>query len=385
MGSKVAAILAWFSTLILYPSMATGASEYPRDLSELSTINLPEPGTAIATEMYDLHMFIMWVCVVIFIGVFGTMFYSVLNHRKSKGYKAANFHHSTTVEIIWTVIPFLILIAMGYPATQTVIDMKDTSTPDVTIKATGYQWMWGYDYLQGEGEGISFLSKIATPREQIRNKAPKDDNYLLEVDNRVVVPVGKKIRILTTANDVIHAWSVQALGVKQDAIPGFIRDAWFRADKTGIYRGVCSELCGKEHAFMPIVVEAMEPEKYSQWVNAQQKKSEEAVVDVNKEFSMDELKTQGEKVYAGVCAACHQANGKGIAGTFPGLDGSKITNGPKAEHIKMVVNGKEGTAMAAFKHLSDVDIAAVVTYERNAWGNTTGDVVQPSEIKAFRN
>lgn len=385
MGSKVAAILAWFSTLILYPSMATGASEYPRDLSELSTINLPEPGTAIATEMYDLHMFIMWVCVVIFIGVFGTMFYSVLNHRKSKGYKAANFHHSTTVEIIWTVIPFLILIAMGYPATQTVIDMKDTSTPDVTIKATGYQWMWGYDYLQGEGEGISFLSKIATPREQIRNKAPKDDNYLLEVDNRVVVPVGKKIRILTTANDVIHAWSVQALGVKQDAIPGFIRDTWFKAEKTGVYRGYCSELCGKEHAFMPIVVEAMEPEKYSQWVASQQKKSEEAVVDVNKEFSMDELKAQGEKVYAGVCAACHQANGKGIAGTFPGLDGSKITNGPKAEHIKMVVNGKEGTAMAAFKHLSDVDIAAVVTYERNAWGNTTGDVVQPSEIKAFRN
>jgi cytochrome c oxidase subunit 2 len=385
MGSKVAAILAWFSALILYQSMATGASEYPRDLSELSTINLPEPATAIATEMYDLHVFIMWVCVVIFIGVFGTMFYSVLNHRKSKGYKAANFHHSTTVEIIWTVIPFLILIAMGYPATQTVIDMKDTSTPDITIKATGYQWMWGYDYLKGEGEGISFLSKIATPREQIRNKSPKDDNYLLEVDNRVVVPVGKKIRILTTANDVIHAWSVQALGVKQDAIPGFIRDAWFRAEKTGVYRGYCSELCGKEHAFMPIVVEAMEPEKYSQWVNAQQKISEEAVVDVNKEFSMDELKAQGEKVYAGVCAACHQANGKGIPGTFPGLDGSKITNGPKAEHIKMVVNGKAGTAMAAFKHLSDVDIAAVVTYERNAWGNSTGDMVQPSEIKEFRN
>lgn len=384
MGSKVAAILTWFSTLILFPGIAAGASEYP-DHQELSLINLPEPGNEIATEMYDLHMFIMWVCVFIFIGVFGTMFYSVLNHRKSKGYKAANFHHSTTVEVIWTVIPFLILIAMGYPATQTVIDMKDTSTPDITIKATGYQWMWGYDYLKGEGEGISFLSQMSTPREQIRNKAPKGKNYLLEVDNNVVVPVGKKIRILTTANDVIHAWSVQALGVKQDAIPGFIRDTWFRAEKTGIYRGVCSELCGKEHAFMPIVVEAMEPEKYSQWVAAQQKKSEEAVIDVNKEFSMDELKTQGEKVYARVCAACHQANGKGIAGTFPGLDGSKITNGPKEEHIKMVVNGKEGTAMAAFKHLSDVDIAAVVTYERNAWGNTTGDVVQPSEIKAFRN
>lgn len=379
MGSKVKATLVWISTLILYPNMVAGASE------ELSKINLPTPETAIAASMYDLHMFVMWVCLAIFIGVFGTMLYSVINHRKSKGYKAANFHHSTTVEVIWTVIPFIILIAMGYPATQTVIDMKDTATPDITIKATGYQWMWGYDYLQGEGEGIKFLSKMSTPSEQIRNNSPKGENYLLEVDNNVVVPVGKKIRILTTANDVIHAWSVQAFGVKQDAIPGFIRDAWFKAERPGIYRGQCSELCGKEHGFMPIVVEVMEPEKYSQWVIAQKEKSVEAVVDVNKEFSMDELKAQGEKIYAGTCAACHQANGKGIPGAFPGLDGSKITNGPKVDHIKMVVNGKAGTAMAAFKHLSDVDIAAVVTYERNAWGNTTGDIVQPSEIKEFRN
>jgi cytochrome c oxidase subunit 2 len=335
--------------------------------------------------MYDLHIFIMWVCVVIFIGVFGTQLYSIINHRKSKGYKAANFHHSTTVEVIWTVIPFMILIAMGYPATKTVIDMKDTSTPDITIKATGYQWQWGYDYLTGEGEGISFFSKMSTPREQIRNEAPKGENYMMEVDNNMVVPVGKKIRILTTANDVIHAWSVQQLGVKQDAIPGFIRDAWFKAEQPGIYRGVCSELCGKEHAFMPIVVEVMEQEKYSQWVASQQQESAETAVDVNKEFTMDELKAKGEKVYAGMCAACHQANGKGIPGTFPGLDGSKITTGPKADHIKMVVNGKAGTAMAAFKHLSDVDIAAVVTYERNAWGNSTGEIVQPSEIKEFRN
>ena len=378
MSSKVAVILAWISTFILYPGIAAGASE-------LSKINLPEPATKIATEMYDLHMFVMYVCVVIFFGVFGTMLYSVLKHRKSVGYKAANFHHSTTVEVIWTTIPFIILITMGYPATKTIIAMKDTSTPEITIKATGYQWQWGYDYLTGEGEGISFYSKISTPREQIRNEAPKGENYLLEVDNNVVVPVGKKIRILTTANDVIHAWSVQALGVKQDAIPGFIRDAWFKAERTGIYRGVCSELCGKEHAFMPIVVEVVEPEKYSQWVVAQNKKSEETAVDVNKEFTMDELKAQGEKVYAGTCVACHQVTGKGIPGTFPGLDGSKITNGPKAEHIKMVVNGKAGTAMVAFKHLSDVDIAAVVTYERNSWGNKTGDVVQPSEIKEFRN
>ena len=377
MGSKVTAILVWVSTLILYPSMAAA--------EKLSVINLPAPKTQIATEMYDLHMYVMYISVVIFIGVFGTMLYSVIVHRKSKGFKAANFHHSTTVEIIWTAIPFFILIAMAYPATQTIVDMKDTSTPDITIKATGYQWMWGYDYLQGEGEGINFLSKMSTPREQIRNEATKGENYIMEVDNNVVVPVGKKVRVLLTSNDVIHAWSVQQLGVKQDAIPGFIRDAWFKAEKPGIYRGVCSELCGKEHAFMPIVVEVLAQEEYSKWVAGQKQESAEPVVDVNKEFTMDELKATGEKVYAGNCAACHQANGKGISGTFPGLDGSKIAVGPKVGHIKMVLNGKAGSAMAAFKHLSDVDIAAVVTYERNAWGNTTGDLVQPSEIKAFRN
>ncbi len=375
MGSKVAITLAWFSTLILYPGIATSASK----------INLPAPQSSIAAEMYDLHTMLLWICLVIFVGVLGVMFYSVLKHRKSVGHKAANFHHSTTAEVIWTVIPFFILIAMGYPATQTIIAMKDTTNPDITIKATGYQWQWGYDYLKGEGEGISFYSKMSTPREQIRNEAPKGEHYLLEVDNNMVVPVGKKIRMLFTASDVIHAWSVQELGVKQDAIPGFIRDAWFKADRPGIFRGQCSELCGKEHAFMPIIVEAVEPAKYALWVTAQKKKSVAAVVDVNKVFTMDELKTQGEKVYAGTCAACHQPNGKGIPGTFPALDGSKITNGPKEEHIKMVVNGKAGTAMVAFKHLSDVDIAAVITYQRNAWGNTTGDVVQPSEINKLRN
>lgn len=375
MGSKVTAMLAGTSALTLYSGMVAGSYQ----------LNLPAPQSRIAAEMYDLHTLVMWICVVIFIGVFGVMLYSLLKHRKSLGYKAANFHHSTTAEIIWTTIPFIILIGMAYPATQTIIDMKDTSDPDITIKVTGYQWQWGYDYLRGEGEGISFYSKLSTPREQINNEAPKGEYYLLEVDNNVVVPVGKKIRLLLTAGDVIHAWSVQELGVKQDAVPGFIHDTWFRADRPGIFRGQCSELCGKEHAFMPIVVEAMEPTKYAQWVTAQKKKSAAAVVDVNKVFTMDELKAQGEKVYAGTCVACHQANGKGIPGTFPGLDGSKITNGPKAEHIKMVMDGKAGTAMVAFRHMSDVDIAAVITYERNAWSNTTGDLVQPSEINEFRN
>jgi cytochrome c oxidase subunit 2 len=377
MSSKVTAALAGALTLAMYSGLGMAAAD-PYQL------NLPEPQTIIARQIYDQHTLALWICLVIFIGVFGTMFYSVLKHRKDAGYKAANFHHSTTVEIIWTIIPFFILIGMAYPATKTIIAMKDTSSPDITIKTTGYQWKWGYDYITGEGEGISFLSALSTPRAQQENKETKGENYLLEVDNPLVVPTGKKIRILLTANDVIHAWWVPALGAKQDAIPGFIRDTWFTVDKPGTYRGQCAELCGKEHGFMPIVVEALEPEKYAQWVAEQKKKTAVAAVDVNKTFTLDELKAEGEKVYGGNCVACHQANGKGIPGTFAALDGSKIATGPKSEHINIVMNGKTGTAMAAFKHLSDVQIAAVVTYERNAWGNTTGDVVQPSEINELR-
>ncbi|MEO6823978.1 MAG: cytochrome c oxidase subunit II [Nitrosospira sp.] len=377
MSSKATVALVGVFTLALYSGLSMAAAD-PYQL------NLQQPQSIIAQQTYDQHTMVMWICVVIFVGVFGTMFYSVLKHRKDAGYKAANFHHSTTVEIIWTIIPFFILIGMAYPATKTIIAMKDTSSPDITIKATGYQWKWGYDYLIGEGEGISFLSALSTPRAQRENREPKGENYLLEVDNPVVVPVGKKVRVLLTANDVLHAWWVPAFGVKQDAIPGFIRDVWFTAEKTGTYRGQCAELCGKEHGFMPIVIEVVEPEKYTQWVAAQTKKSAATTVDVNKVFTIEELKAEGEKVYAGNCVACHQLNGKGIPGTFAALDGSKIANGPKAEHLNIVMNGKTGTAMAPFKHLSDVQIAAVVTYERNAWGNTTGDVVQPSEINDLR-
>jgi len=376
MSSKASTIL-WGLVAALYSGLALAAAD-PHQL------NLPEPQSPIARQIYDQHTMLLWICLVIFIGVFGVMFYSVFKHRKSLGYKAANFHHSTTVEIIWTIIPFFILIGMAYPATKTVIAMKDTSSPDITIKATGYQWKWGYDYLTGEGEGISFLSALATPKAQIENAQPKGENYLLEVDNPVVVPVGKKVRVLLTANDVIHAWWVPALGAKQDAIPGFVRDIWFTADNPGTYRGQCAELCGKEHGFMPIVVEAVEPAKYAQWVADQKKKTAATTVDANKVFTADELKAEGEKVYGANCVACHQANGKGVPGTFPPLEGSKLANGPKADHINIVVNGKTGTAMSAFKHLSDVQIAAVVTYERNSWGNTAGDVVQPSEINEFR-
>lgn len=268
MRNKSVATLAGVAALAFYSSLAVG-----------SKYNFPEPQSIIAKDIYDQHIMLLWICLAIFVAVFGVMFYSILKHRKSLGYKAANFHHSTTVEVIWTVIPVLILVAMAWPATKTVIAMKDTSSPDMTIKATGYQWMWGYDYLQGEGEGISFYSKLATPKSQIENRDAKGENYLLEVDNHVVVPVGKKVRVILTANDVLHAWWVPALGVKQDAIPGFIRDTWFTADEPGIYRGQCAELCGKDHGYMPIVVEVLEEDAYTQW--ASEKLAEAAADKVN--------------------------------------------------------------------------------------------------------
>ncbi|HXC39347.1 MAG TPA: cytochrome c oxidase subunit II, partial [Burkholderiales bacterium] len=283
------------------------------------------------------------------------------------------------------VIPLLILVVIAWPATRAVIAQKDTANSDMTIKVTGYQWKWGYDYIKGEGEGISFLSQLATPRDQIEGAAPKGEHYLLETDNHLVVPINKKIRILTTASDVIHAWFVPAFGVKQDAIPGFVRDTWFKAEQEGTFRGQCAELCGKDHGFMPIVVEVVSAEKYTAWVAEQKKAMAAAADDPNKKWELADLKARGEKVYAANCTACHQANGKGIPGSFPALDGSKLVTGPAADHINRVLNGKPGTAMAAFgKQLSDTDIAAVVTYERNNWGNKTGTVVQPSDVKAAR-
>jgi cytochrome c oxidase subunit 2 len=372
MTSKLARFFAAVTAFLAHGVQA--ASQY----------NLQPPQSVIAREIYDLHTLIMWIILVIFVVVFGAMTYAIVKHRKSVGHKAEQFHENTTVEIIWTVIPFLILIGMAWPATKTVISMKDTSNPDITIKATGYQWKWGYDYLQ---EGISFYSSLATPRDQIEGTAKKGEHYLLEVDNPVVVPVGKKVRIITTANDVIHAWWVPALGIKQDAIPGFVRDTWFRADTPGTYRGQCAELCGKDHGFMPIVVEAVSQEKYDNWVKerkAQIKKVAAADAAPDKKWTLDELKARGEKVYATNCVACHQANGMGMPPAFPPLSGSKVAAGPKEPHIDIVLNGKQGTAMAPFKNLSDVEIAAVVTYERNAWNNKAGDAVSPDDVKARR-
>ena len=350
--------------------------------------NLQPPQSVIANEIYDLHTLIMWIIFAIFVLVFGVMTVAIIKHRKSVGHQAEQFHENTTVEVIWTVVPFLILIGMAYPATKTVVAMKDTTNPDITIKATGYQWKWGYDYLE---DGVSFYSNLATPRDQIdghnNDARTKNATYLLEVDNPVVVPVGKKVRIITTANDVIHSWWIPALGVKQDAIPGFVRDTWFRADRIGVYRGQCAELCGKDHGFMPIVVEVVEPEKYKQWVAATKQKAgavtAAAAADPAKQWTMEELRGQGEKVYAANCVACHQANGMGVPNTFPALSGSKIATGAVADHINIVLNGKPGTAMASFKHLSDVEIASVITYERNSWNNK-GDMVAPGDIKAAR-
>jgi cytochrome c oxidase subunit 2 len=357
-------------------------------------LNLQAPVTGIGAEIYSLHNWMMIVCLVIFIGVFGVMFYSVFKHRKSLGHKAATFHESTAVEIAWTIVPFLIVIGMALPATKTVVAMKDTSNADLTIKATGMQWKWGYDYLKGEGEGISFLSNLSTPRAQVGSPgvAPTEkrgENYLLEVDNELVVPAGKKVRLVLTANDVIHSWTIPAFAVKQDAIPGFVRDAWFRAETPGVYRGNCVELCGKDHAFMPIVVRVLAPAEYTAWVETRKKEMAALADDPNKVFTIDELKTRGEKVYSTNCVACHQANGRGVPNAFASLDGSAVVNGAKAEQISVVLNGKHSgkfpSAMPAWKQLSDTEIASVITYTRNSWSNKAAEnIVQPAEVMAAR-
>jgi cytochrome c oxidase subunit 2 len=365
----------WLLSLLAAPLAAPGAAFAAREF------NLQPPVTPIARQMYDLHSFIFWICVAIFIVVFGVMFYSIYRHRKSVGHKAAQFHESTTVEIIWTVIPFLILLFMVFPATKTILAMKDTSAPDMTIKVTGYQWKWGYDYLQ---DGFGYYSNLSTPLAQIENREPKGEHYLLEVDNPLVVPVDTKVRVLITAGDVLHAWWVPAFGVKQDAIPGFVRDAWFKVDKVGLYRGQCAELCGKEHGFMPIVVDVKSKDDYAKWADEQKKKSGGAADDPNHVWDQAELMARGGAVYNANCVACHQANGKGVPGAFPALDGSKIVNGPRAGQIAIVLNGKPGTPMPPWTQLSNPDLAAVITYTRNSWGNKTGDVLQPAEIKAAR-
>ena len=348
-------------------------------------LNLHPPVTKIAAEQVWLHWFMLIICSVIFVAVFGVMFYSIWKHRKSVGHKAANFHESVKVEIAWTVVPFIIVILMALPATKAVVASKDTSNAELTIKVTGYQWKWGYDYIKGEGEGISFVSTLDNAQREMSNsgKPTPTDDYLLKVDNPLVVPVDKKIRIITTSNDVIHSFAVNSFGIKQDAIPGFVRDTWFRAEKTGDYHGQCQELCGKEHAYMPIHVKVLSAEDYTAWVAAESKKLAAKQDDPSKVWTLAELTQKGEKVYAANCAACHQPNGKG-AGPIKPLDGSAVVlDADITKQIKVLLNG-QNNAMPAWKQLSDSEIAAVISFTKNQWSNKTGQVVQPADVRVAR-
>ena len=369
--------------------LATHAAMAVKDLPGgpgVNQLDLHEPVTQIAHDQRWLHYFMLVICTVIFVGVFGVMFYSIFKHRKSLGAKPANFHESTTVEIVWTIVPFIIVIAMALPATKTVVAMKDTSAADLTIKATGIQWKWGYDYLNGEGEGIGFVSTLdVAQRESSDTGKPEPvDNYLLKVDNPLVVPVDKKIRIITTASDVIHAFMVPSFGIKQDAIPGFVRDTWFRAEKTGDYYGQCAELCGKEHANMPIHVKVLSQADYTKWVDGKKKEMAALADDPSKVWMLADLQARGEKVYAGNCAACHLPTGKG-GGPIKPLDGSPVVlDANKGAQIHVMLEGRNNGAMPAWKQLSDTEIAAVITYTKNNWSNKTGQLVQPADVAAIR-
>ena len=364
---------------LLFVEMAS-AAEMP--------LNMTQGVTDISQQVYHLHMTIFYICCAIGLVVFGAMFWAILHHRKAKGVEPAQFHESTRVEILWTAIPVFILIIMAIPATKTLIAMEDTTDAEVTVLVTGSQWKWHYKYLDYP---VEFYSLLATPQKQINNKIAKGENYLLEVDRPLVIPTGKKVRFLTTSDDVIHSWWVPAFAVKKDANPGFINESWAKVNEPGIYRGQCAELCGKDHGFMPVVVVAKEPAEFDAWIKeqadiqAKAKAAEQELLAMN--MSMDEAMVLGEKTYLGYCAACHQAGGGGLPGAFPALKGSKMatTAEGKAAHIDIVLNGKAGTAMQAFgKQLTMQEIAAVITYERNAWGNNTGDLIQAADIHAAK-
>jgi cytochrome c oxidase subunit 2 len=378
-ASKLRSVLCYLSGVALMLGTGIASAEWP--------LNLREGVTTTSKTVFDLHMLIFWICVIACVLVFAVLIYSIMTHRKSKGAVPATFHESTTVEIIWTTIPFLVLVGMAVPATKALLALEDTRDADMSIKVTGYQWKWHYEYLD---EGISFFSNLDEKSNEIRQMDsglnPADhENYLLDVDNRVVVPVNKKIRFLITANDVIHSWWVPDLGWKQDAVPGFVNDGWTQLSEPGVYRGKCAELCGKDHGFMPIVLEAKSEEDYAQWVADQKAGAAAEAAAAGKTWTMDDLVAKGGEVYKKNCAACHQAEGQGIPGVFPAITGSAVATGDVAKHIDIGINGVTGTAMAAFgPQLSDVELAAVITYQRNALGNSVGDMVQPSDIAAAR-
>lgn len=372
------------SALALVASVAHAVNDLPGGPAVLQ-MDLPTGVTKIATAQKDLHVMMLWICGVICVGVFGVMFYSIWKHRKSKGSKSASFHESMTVEVVWTIIPFIIVIGMALPATKVLVAQKDTTNADLTIKATGYQWKWGYDYINGPGEGIALISTLDTTQRALSDAGtPEGDDYLLKVDEPMVVPVDKKIRIITTANDVIHSFMVPAFGIKQDAIPGFVRDTWFRAEKIGSYYGQCAELCGKEHAYMPIHVKVVSEEDFKLWSDAKLKAQAAKADDPNKVWTLDDLMVRGQKIYEGNCAACHLANGKG-GGAIKPLDGAAVVQDADAgKQIHVLLNG-QNNIMPAWRQLSDTEIAAVITFTKNHWSNQTGQIVQPAQVATARN
>ena len=365
--------LALGPVLMLLSAVAMAAG------GDASQVNMSPGGTDVGKEIYDLHMLILIICTVIGAGVFGVMFYSIIVHRKSKGFKASTFHESTKVEIAWTVIPFFILIAMAFPATSTLLRIYDTDNAEIDVLVTGFQWKWKYEYLNEDGENVTFFSNLRTPQSEIYNTEAKGEHYLLEVDEPVVLPVNTKVRFLVTANDVIHSWWVPELAVKKDAIPGFINEAWTRTSEEGIYRGQCAELCGKDHGFMPIVVNVVSQDEYTEWLATKQAEAAQIKELMAQTFTLDELMTRGKAVYDRNCLACHGANGEG--GVGKAIAKSPIATGELGTHLDVGINGVPGTSMQAFGgQMNDVDMAAVITYQRNAFGNNMGDTVQPIDV-----
>jgi cytochrome c oxidase subunit 2 len=369
----------WLCKLALGPMLLLMCGIAMASGGEASSVNMTAGVTELGRQVYDLHMIILWICVVIGVLVFGVMFYSIIYHRKSRGVTPATFHESTKVEIAWTVVPFFILIAMAVPATTTLLTIYDTDDAELDILITGYQWKWKYEYLNEDGENVSFFSNLSTPQGEIHNDEAKGQYYLLEVDEPMVLPVDTKVRFLVTANDVLHSWWVPALAVKRDAIPGFINESWARPTKQGIFRGQCSELCGKSHGFMPIVVNVVSKEEYAEWLATKQAEASDVKQLTSQDFTLDELMDRGAVAYQTNCLACHGANGEGGVGSP--IAGSSVATGDISAHLDIGINGVPGTAMQAFgQQMSDVDMAAVITYQRNAFGNNMGDSVQPVDV-----
>ncbi|EAQ97567.1 cytochrome c oxidase subunit II [Congregibacter litoralis] len=370
-------------TAAIFTAMAVFAGSAHSAGNDTSSVNMSPGVTAVGQSIFDLHMIILWICVVIGVAVFAVMFYSIIYHRKSRGVVPAQFHESTKVEIAWTVVPFLILIGMAVPATSTLLEIYDFEDAEMDILVTGYQWKWKYEYLNEDGDNVTFFSNLQTPQSEIYNSADKNENYLLEVDEPVVIPVNTKVRFLVTANDVIHAWWVPELAVKKDAVPGFINETWTLAEEEGIYRGQCAELCGKDHGFMPIVVKVVSQEEYADWLGDKQEEAAQVRELMAQTFTMDELMARGKEVYDRACLACHGANGEGGVGNA--IAGSAVATGELGQHLNIGINGVAGSAMQAFGgQINDVEMAAVITYQRNAFGNNMGDMVQPIDVFNYK-